>query len=90
MAARVGELRDRSLIEVLRDRNPVDFLHRRADALAQRAADLKKLADAWQPLYQTLNPDQKRRMAFLTIFVLQEMRDALEQRRILSEDDDER
>jgi hypothetical protein len=72
MAARVGELRDRSLIEVLRDRNPVDFLHRRADALAQRAADLKKLADAWQPLYQTLNPDQKRRMAFLTIFVLRE------------------
>jgi LTXXQ motif family protein len=90
VAARVGELRDRSVIEVLRDRNPIDFLHRRADALAQRAADLKKLADAWQPLYQTLNPDQKRRMAFLTIFVLQEMRDALEQRRILSEDDDER
>jgi hypothetical protein len=40
------ELRDRSPIEVLRERNPVDFMHRRSDALAQRAADLKKLADA--------------------------------------------
>jgi LTXXQ motif family protein len=88
-AARLSEARDRSPIEVLRDRNPVDFLHRRADALAQRAADLKKLADAWQPLYQTLSPDQKRRMAFLTIAVLHEMRDALEQRRLQSEDEDE-
>jgi LTXXQ motif family protein len=88
-AARVSELRDRSPIEVLRDRNPVDFLHRRADALTQRAADLKKLADAWQPLYPTLNPDQKRRMAFLTILVLGEMRNGVEQRLLQSEDDDE-
>jgi LTXXQ motif family protein len=88
-AARMGELRERSPIEALRDRNPVDFLHRRADALAQRAADLKKLADAWQPLYQTFTPDQKRRMAFLTVFVIREMRNAVEQRRVQSEDDDE-
>jgi hypothetical protein len=87
-AARVGELRDRSPIDVLRERNPVEFLHRRADALAQRATDLKKLADAWQPLYQTFSPDQKRRMAFLTIYVLREMRDAVEQRRMQSEDDE--
>jgi hypothetical protein len=46
----------------LRDRNPVEFLQRRSTALAQRSADLKKLADAWQPLYQTLSPDQKKRM----------------------------
>jgi LTXXQ motif family protein len=76
-----------SPIEALRDRDPVDFLHRRADSLAQRAADLKTLADAWQPLYQTLNPDQKRRMAFLTIFVLREMRNGVEQRRLQSEED---
>jgi hypothetical protein len=82
------ELRDKSPIEALRDRNPVEFLHRRADRLAQRAADLKKLADAWQPLYQTLTPDQKRRMAFLTVYVLREMRNGLEQRRLQSEDDD--
>jgi hypothetical protein len=86
---RVAELRDRDPIEVLRDRNPVDFLKRRADALAQRSADVKRLADAWQPLYQTLSPDQKRRMAFLTIFTIREMRNAVEQRRLQSEDDDE-
>ena len=87
-AARVTELRERSPIEALRDRNPVDFMHRRADALAQRAADLKKLADAWQPLYQTLSPEQKRRMGALTLIVLREARDAVEQRRLQSEDDD--
>jgi hypothetical protein len=88
-AERSSDLRDHSPIEALRDRNPVDFLHRRADALAQRAADLKRLADAWQPLYQTLNPDQKRRMAFLTIVVLREMRNALEQRHLQADDEDD-
>jgi hypothetical protein len=84
-----SDLRDRSPIEALRDRNPVDFLHRRADALAQRAADLKKLADAWQPLYQSLNADQKRRMGLLTLVVLRDMRSGVEQRRLQSEEDDE-
>jgi hypothetical protein len=87
--ARVTELRDRSPIELLRDRNPVEFLQRRAEALAQRAADLKKLADAWQPLYSTLTPEQKRRMAAFTIFVFREMRNGVEQRRLQSEDDAE-
>src|SRR5580692_7914561 len=49
----VGERRDGGLVDSMRDRNPVDFMHRRANALAQRSADLNKLADAWQPLYQT-------------------------------------
>jgi hypothetical protein len=88
-AARVAELRERGPIEVLRERDPVDFLQRRADALAQRSADLKRLADAWQPLYQTLGPDQKRRMALLTIFTIREMRNAVEQRRLESEDDED-
>ena len=88
-AERSSELRDHSPIEALRDRDPVDFLRRRADALAQRAADLKRLADAWQPLYQTLNPDQKRRMGLLTIFVLREMRNGVEQRRLQADEDDE-
>ena len=87
--ARISELRSKSPVEALRDRNPVDFLHRRAEALTQRAADLKKLADAWQPLYPTLSQEQKRRMAALTIFVFREMRDGLEQRRLQSEDDDQ-
>ncbi len=88
-AERVEQLRDGSPIDALRDRDPVEFMHRRADVLAQRSADLKKLADAWQPLYQTLKPDQKRRMALLTILVLREMRSAAEQRRVQAFDSEE-
>ena len=51
-------------------------MRRRADALERRGADLKRLADAWQPLYQTLKPDQKKRMAFLTLLVLRDISDA--------------
>ena len=86
VAARVNEMRERTPLELLRDRDPVSFLHRRADALAERAADLKKLADAWQPLYETLSPDQRMRMAFLTIFALRELRSGVEQRLLQSED----
>ena len=86
---RARELRDRSRIEVLRDRNPIEFMKKRAGRLAQRSADLKRLADAWEPLYQTLDPEQKRRMAFLAILALREMRDAVEERRVRSEDDDD-
>ena len=88
-AARRAEQRGRSPIEVLRDRNPVEFLNRRSDALAQRAAEAKKLANAWQPLYQTLSADQKRRLGFLAVVAVREMRDAVEQRRIEAGDDDE-
>jgi hypothetical protein len=48
-----------------REVDPVELMRGRADALAQRAANLKKLADAWAPLYQTLNLDQKERMRLL-------------------------
>jgi len=80
ISKRLDEIGDRSLLEIVRDRNPVEFLNRRADLLTQRAADLKKLAGVWEPLYQTLAPDQKRRMALLTLIVLRDVRDALEAR----------
>jgi len=86
-AETVGSAANESPMEALRNRDPVNFLNRRADALAQRSADLKKLAAAWQPLYQTLSPEQKRRMAGLTIFVIRELRDRAEQRRLQSADD---
>jgi hypothetical protein len=38
----VAELREGNPVEVLRNRDTVAFLQRRADALAQRSADLKK------------------------------------------------
>jgi hypothetical protein len=81
MAETVGSRIGEDPIEVLRNRDPVNFMQRRADALAQRAADLKRLADAWQPLYQTLSQEQKQRMAALTIFVLRDVSDAIEERR---------
>jgi zinc resistance-associated protein len=40
-------------------------LRGRADALTQRAAGLKKLADAAEPLYRSLSDDQKRRLHIL-------------------------
>jgi hypothetical protein len=69
-------------VETLQNRDPVEFMQRRAENLTQRAADLKKLADAWQPLYQTLTPDQKRRMGALTIVVLRDARNSVEGRRM--------
>ena len=57
-----------------REVDPVELMRGRADALAQRAANLKKLADAWAPLYQTLNSDQKERMRLLATRVLRELR----------------
>ena len=56
---------------------------------AENIADLKRLADAWQPLYQTLTPDQKRRLTLVTILAIREMRSAVDQRREPSEDEDE-
>jgi LTXXQ motif family protein len=85
---RVAELRDSGPMEALRDRNPIELMQRRAEALTQRAADLKKEADAWEPLYKTLSQDQKKRMAFMTVVAARGIRDTIE-RRIESEDDDE-
>jgi len=50
------------------DRGPIDPIERlrnRADAMTRTAADLKRLADAADPLYQSLNDDQKHRLFFL-------------------------
>ena len=63
-------------------------MQQRAERLTQRAADLKKLADAWAPLYKTLSEDQKKRMAFATFVTARAMRETVE-RRLDSEDDDE-
>jgi len=86
---RMEEMGKKSPVEVLRERNPIDFLHRRAEALSQRSTDLKNLADAWQPLYQTLTPEQKQRLGFVTMVVLRDMRNAVEQYRLQAEDEEE-
>jgi LTXXQ motif family protein len=89
LTTRIAQLHERNRIEILRDFNPVEFLRRRSDALAERSAELKKLADAWQPLYATLNVEQKRRLAVLTVFALREMRGAAERGRFDQDQDED-
>ena len=89
MKKEAAELRGHNLSDVLRDRDPADFLNRRADALSQKAADLKKLAAAWRPLYRTLSPDQKQRLAHVEMVVLRDLKRAHEHRRVQSEEEDE-
>ena len=46
--------------------DPVARLRKRAENMAASAAALKKIADAADPLYKTLDDGQKRRLAMLT------------------------
>ena len=46
--------------------DPVARLRKRAENMAASAAVLKKIADAADPLYKTLDDGQKRRLAMLT------------------------
>ena len=75
---RLAQLRDTSPLEALHERNPVELMQRRAESLSQRGADLKKVADAWEPLFKTLSEDQKKRMAFVTIVAARGIRDTIE------------
>ncbi|WFU79489.1 Spy/CpxP family protein refolding chaperone [Bradyrhizobium sp. CIAT3101] len=84
----VAELHENGAMDALHDRNPVDIMQRRADMLVQRGTDLKKLADAWAPLYKTLSPDQKKRMAFVSYVAMRGMRDAIEHHGEDEDDDD--
>jgi LTXXQ motif family protein len=62
--ARMNAMRDDS-----RDRQPADpvtRLRERAEAMGATAAAMKKIADAADPLYKTLDDGQKRRLAILT------------------------
>ena len=68
------------------DTDLVDVVRRRADALAQRAAELKQLADAWQPLSATLTPEQKQRLRFFAANILRLVPRAVDVRRMQDED----
>jgi hypothetical protein len=46
--------------------DPVARLRDRADAMAASATAMKRIADAADPLYKTLDDSQKRRLAILT------------------------
>jgi zinc resistance-associated protein len=68
--------------------NPITFMRDRAESLSQRSAELNKLAEAWQPLYESLDADQKGRLRFLAVYVLHEVREARENRMKEEEDED--
>src|SRR4029077_4340139 len=70
----VGKRVEQNSAENMRNRDPIAFLQRRSEALAQRSADLDKLAEAWQPLYKSLSPEQRKRMGALASLVLHDMR----------------
>ena len=69
------------------DGDPIDMVRHRADALAQRSAELKQLADAWQPLAGTLTPEQKQRLRFFAANILRLVPRAIEARRAEIEDE---
>ena len=85
----VGRRADEGRADAIRNRDPIAFLQRRSEALAQRSADLDKLAEAWQPLYKTLSPEQRQRMAALAILVLRDMSDPADRLRAIQAADDE-
>src|SRR6516162_11407922 len=69
------------------DSDIVDVVRHRADALAQRSAELKQLADAWQPLSATLTPEQKQRLRFFATNILRLVPRAVDLRRMQNEDE---
>lgn len=69
------------------DRDFVKVMQRHAEVLSERGASLRRLADAWQPLYPTLSDTQKRRMRVLAFVVLHGVREGLDERRDRMEED---
>jgi len=69
------------------DGDPIDIVRHRADALAQRSAELKQLADAWQPLAATLTPEQKQRLRVFAVNILRMVPRAIDLRRMQNEDE---
>ncbi len=63
--ARINAKPDNSL-DAQKPDDPVARLRERADNMATSAVALKKIADAADPLYKTLDDGQKRRLAVLT------------------------
>jgi hypothetical protein len=52
--------------DLQKDGDPVARLRERAETMAANAAAMKKIADAADPLYKTLDEGQKRRLTILT------------------------
>jgi LTXXQ motif family protein len=66
MNAQQGDAKDQQKQDDQKIDDPVARLRNRADRMAATAAAMKKIADAADPLYKTLDDGQKRRLALLT------------------------
>ena len=64
--ARINAQKDDSKDAQQKPDDPVARLRDRAETMATAAAAMKKIADAADPLYKTLDDGQKRRLAILT------------------------
>jgi hypothetical protein len=64
--ARMNAMRDDNRDRQQTQDDPVARLRDRAETMGTTAAALKKIADAADPLYKTLDDGQKRRLAILT------------------------
>src|SRR5262249_39822152 len=80
LAAAMDSDKEYTMIEVMRSR---------ADGLIDRGNALKKLVDAWQPLYNTLDNRQKLRLRILAVMVVREMKDRMADRMEAADYDDE-
>jgi hypothetical protein len=76
-------------ISQTREVDPVRLYRERADSLAQRAAELRRLADAWQPLQQSLSPDQKAWLRLVAVRVLGRISSAADSRRTETYEEEE-
>jgi len=68
---------------------PIEILRARADGLVARGNALKKLVDAWQPLYDSLDARQKVRLRILAVLVVRELRDRMAERLEAADYDEE-
>ena len=66
MDARRNDSADSQRQDSQSPRDPVARLRDRAETMATTAAAMKRIADAADPLYKTLDDSQKRRLAILT------------------------
>ena len=85
--SRIAAMQDR--LGQGREVDPIELFRGRADAMAVRAAELRKLVDAWEPLYRSLMPDQKQRMRFVVMRVIPQLRAAVYAGRLRAYDEDD-
>jgi ribosomal 50S subunit-associated protein YjgA (DUF615 family) len=87
-----GEARRQRIenLQKMREEQPDFFqiLRNRAENMTQRAAGLKQLADAWEPLYKTLDDKQKTRLRVMAMYAAHEARSAIQSRMQFEEGDD--